>query len=72
MYLDRLMNQGSVPVLEQLLNLPTAVNACLARTSSMPRHPNYVQKDLSLEQFQLVLRRKVEQEQFRRPGQRPL
>ena len=54
-YLDRLLNQGNVPVLEQLLSSPMPARACSARTSPMPRRPDFVQKDMSVEQFQEVL-----------------
>lgn len=68
MYLDRLLNQGSVPVLEQFAQFTEARQNLLGEDVANVSTPDYVQKDLSLEQFQQVLLKKVEQQNSAPPG----
>jgi flagellar basal-body rod protein FlgB len=68
MYLDRLMNQGAVPVLEQFAQFTDTRQSVLGEDIANVDTPNYVQKDMSLEQFQQVLRQRVEQEDSAAPG----
>ena len=60
-YLDRLLNQGSVPVLEQFARFTDARQSLLGEDIANASTPNFIQKDLSLEQFQKILRQKVQQ-----------
>ena len=68
MYLDRLMNQGAVPVLEQFAQFTDVRQNVLGEDIANVSTPNYVQKDLSLEQFQQVLRERVAKEDSSAPG----
>lgn len=68
MYLDRLMNQGAVPVLEQFAQFTDARQNVLGEDIANVSTPNYVQKDMSLDQFQQVLEKRVEQENSAAPG----
>jgi len=68
MFLDRMLNQGSEPVLEQWLQFTDSRQRLLAEDVVNASTPNYVQKDLSLEQFQDVLAKKVEQQDVSAPG----
>ncbi len=68
MYLDRLMNQGAVPVLEQFAQFTDDRQNVLGEDIANVDTPNYVQKDMSLEQFQQVLSQRVEKENSAAPG----
>jgi flagellar basal-body rod protein FlgB len=68
MYLDRLMNQGAVPVLEQFAQFTDARQNVLGEDIANVDTPNYVQKDMSLDQFQQVLSERVQQENSAAPG----
>jgi flagellar basal-body rod protein FlgB len=68
MYLDRLMNQGSVPVLEQFAQFTDVRQNVLGEDIANVSTPDYVQKDLSLEKFQEVLRKKVDKADSAAPG----
>lgn len=59
MFLDRLLNDGSTPLLEQWLQFSEARQRLLAEDVANASTPNYVQKDLSPEQFQAMLRAKL-------------
>ncbi|MGD1278091.1 MAG: hypothetical protein ABR964_12835 [Tepidisphaeraceae bacterium] len=63
MFLDRLLNDGSSPLLEQWLQFTEARQRFLAEDVANASTPNYVQKDLSLEQFQAMLRAKLKSAQ---------
>jgi flagellar basal-body rod protein FlgB len=68
MFVDRLLNQGSAPVLEQLLQFTDARSRVLGEDIVNASTPNYVQKDLSLKRFETMLEKKVEQQQTAAPG----
>jgi len=68
MFLDRMLNQGSEPVLEQWLQFTDVRQRLLAEDVVNASTPNYVQKDLSLDQFQSMLSQKVEQQDSAPPG----
>jgi flagellar basal-body rod protein FlgB len=68
MYLDRLLNQGSSPVLERWLQFTDARQRMLGENIVNATTPNYVQKDISLEKFQSMLSDKVEEQQDAAPG----
>jgi flagellar basal-body rod protein FlgB len=68
MYIDRLLNQGSEPVLEKWLDFTDARQRLLGEDIVNASTPGYVQKDLSLDQFQLLLRKKVKLQQSAAPG----
>jgi len=68
MFLDRLLNQGSMPVLEQMLQFTDARQSLLAEDVANVSTPDYVQKDLSLDQFQEILQKKVQEQESAAPG----
>jgi flagellar basal-body rod protein FlgB len=69
MFVDRLLNQGSEPVLEQTLQFTEARQRLLAEDVANSSTPNYVQKDLSLDGFQKVLLDKIEEQGSEVPGE---
>jgi flagellar basal-body rod protein FlgB len=68
MFIDRLLNQGSEPVLEQTLQFTEARQQLLAENVANVSTPDYVQKDLSLDQFQQILLNKVQDQESSAPG----
>jgi flagellar basal-body rod protein FlgB len=68
MFLDHLLNQGSSPILEQWLQFTDSRQRLLAEDIVNASTPNYVQKDLSLDQFQNLIRQKIEQQDSSAPG----
>ena len=72
MYLDRLMNQGSVPVLEQFAQFTDDRQNLLGEDIANVSTPNYVQKDLSLENSSRSCAERSRQENSAAPGQRSL
>src|SRR4051794_38406877 len=68
MFIDRLLNQGPSPVLEQQLRFTEARQQLIADNIANVSTPNYRQKDLSVERFQKMLRERVERQQSAAPG----
>jgi flagellar basal-body rod protein FlgB len=62
MFLDRFLNQGSTPVLEKWLQFTEARQKLLAEDVVNISTPDFVQKDLSVDQFQSLLLKKVDQQ----------
>jgi flagellar basal-body rod protein FlgB len=60
MFIDRLLNQGNAPLLEQMLRFTAARHRLIAENVVNVDTPNYVQRDLSLEKFQALMRERVE------------
>jgi flagellar basal-body rod protein FlgB len=59
MFIDRMMNQGAAPVIEEVLKFTSARQRLLAEDVANISTPNYVQKDMSPAQFQKLLREKI-------------
>ena len=59
MFIDRLLNQGSGPVLEQMLRFTAARHRLIAENVVNISTPGYRQRDLSLERFQNALAERV-------------
>ena len=59
MFVERLLNQGNAPLLEQMLKFTAARHKLIAENVVNISTPNYQQKDLSLEKFQEMLRDRV-------------
>jgi flagellar basal-body rod protein FlgB len=68
MYLDRLLNQGNEPVLEKWLEFTDARQRLLSEDVANADTPGFVQKDLSVDQFQVLLTKKVKEQQSAAPG----
>ena len=61
MFIDRLLDQGNAPLLEQMLRFTAARHRLIAENVVNVDTPEYRQKDLSPERFQALLRSRVEQ-----------
>lgn len=68
MYLDRLLNQGNEPVLEKWLEFTDARQRLLGEDVANSDTPGFIQKDLSLDQFQTLLAKKVKEQDTAPPG----
>src|SRR5437764_9834956 len=68
MFIDRLLNQGPNPVLEQQLRFTEARQQLIADNIANVSTPNYRQKDLSVDRFQKMLRERVDRQQAAGPG----
>ena len=67
-FLQRLMNQGNAPVLEQMLRFTAARHRMIAENVVNVSTPNYRQKDLSLEKFQHLMSERVRERDQAPPG----
>jgi flagellar basal-body rod protein FlgB len=68
MFIDRLLNDGNAPLLEQMLRFTDARHRLLAEDVVNANTPGYRNKDLSTEQFQALLRERVAQRESSPPG----
>lgn len=56
MFIDRLLNQGSAPLVERMMRFTAARHELLAENIANASTPGYQQKDLSVPAFQKALR----------------
>jgi flagellar basal-body rod protein FlgB len=68
MFLQRLFNQGSAPLLEQVLSFTAARQRLIAENIANIDTPGFRQKDLSVERFQQMLRDRLAQREAAAPG----
>jgi flagellar basal-body rod protein FlgB len=68
MFIDRLLNEGNAPLLEQTLRFTAARHRLLTENVANVDTPNYRQKDLSVEKFQSLLRQRVDERDSSPPG----
>jgi flagellar basal-body rod protein FlgB len=68
MFIERLLNQGNAPLLEQMLKFTSARHKLIADNVVNVTTPNYRQKDLSLDKFQGMLRDRVRVKDDAPPG----
>jgi flagellar basal-body rod protein FlgB len=68
MFVERLLDQGNAPLLEQMLRFTAARHRLIAENVVNVDTPDYRQKDLSPEKFQALLRSRVEQRHEAGPG----
>ena len=68
MFIERLLNQGNAPLLEQTLRFTAARQSLIAENVVNVDTPNYRQKDLSVEKFHAMMRRRVEDRREDGPG----
>ena len=59
MFIQRLLNQGNAPLLEQVVKFTAARHRLIAENVVNVSTPDYRQKDLSVEKFQGMLRQRV-------------
>ena len=68
MFIDKLLNQGPSPMLEQMLRFTEARQDLLADNIANVDTPNYRQKDLSTEKFQQMLAERAKSAESAAPG----
>ena len=68
MFIDKLLNQDNMPLLEQALRFSAARQQLIAENVSNVDTPGYVQKDLSPEKFQEMLQQRVDERRSAPPG----
>ena len=68
MFIDRLFNSSSAPLLEKTLEFTSARHEVLAEDIANVDTPNYKMKDLSLNKFQAMLRKRAEVQESSAPG----
>ena len=68
MFIERLLDQGNAPLLEQTLRFTAARQSLIAENVVNVDTPGYRQKDLSVEKFQAMLRDRVDARRAAAPG----
>jgi flagellar basal-body rod protein FlgB len=68
MFIERLLNQGNAPLLEQVLKFSAARHKLIAENIVNISTPNYRQKDLSVDKFQAMLQERAEVKASAAPG----
>ena len=68
MFIERLLNQGNAPLLEQLVRFTEVRHRLLMENVANVSTPGYRQKDLSPEKFEAALQERVEQRDGAPPG----
>jgi flagellar basal-body rod protein FlgB len=68
MFINRLLNQGNAPLLEQMVRFAQTRHRLLAENVVNITTPNYRQKDLSPEKFQAMLQERLVDRNASTPG----
>ena len=68
MFIERLINQGNAPLLEQTVRFHAARHKLLAENIANASTPGYRQKDLSVDTFRQMLRDRVDSKRVAPPG----
>jgi flagellar basal-body rod protein FlgB len=68
MFVDRMLNQGPSPVLEQMLQFTDSRAELLGEDVVNASTPGYIQKDMSVGEFQKALAAKVDEAETAGPG----
>lgn len=68
MFIHRLLNQGNMPLIEQAVRFSAARQKLLAENVANISTPGYIQKDLSVQKFQQMLRQRIEARRSAPPG----
>ena len=68
MFIERLLNQGNAPLLEQVVRFSAARQKLILENAANIGNPNYLQKDLSLDRFQQMLQERVDARRGAPPG----
>jgi flagellar basal-body rod protein FlgB len=68
MFIERLLNSGNAPVLEASMRFAAARHRLIQENVANVDTPGYLQKDLSVDKFQAMLRDRVEQRRAHAPG----
>ena len=68
MFINRLLNQGPTPLLEQMVNFTEKRARLLGDDIVNLSTPNYQQQDLSIDKFHALLTKSVEKREHAEPG----
>ena len=68
MFIDRLVNDGAEPLLEQTLRFTSARHKLIAQNVVNISTPGYKQRDLSVDKFQQLLAERADQASVSAPG----
>ena len=68
MFIERLINQGNAPLLEQTVRFHAARHRLLAENVANTSTPGYRTKDLSVDKFRQMLRDRVDAKRVAPPG----
>ena len=68
MFIDRLLNQGNAPLLEQTLRFTEARQRLMVENSANMDTPGYQMKDLDVGKFQQMLAERADERDHRPPG----
>lgn len=68
MFIERLLNQGNAPILQQAVRFAATRHKLLAENIANASTPGYRQKDLSVDRFRDMLRQRVAMRQGAPPG----
>ena len=68
MFIDRLLNQGNAPLLEQMLRFTEARHRLIMENGANLDTPGYQTKDLDVAKFQSMLADRVEERNNAAPG----
>jgi flagellar basal-body rod protein FlgB len=68
MFIERLLNQGNTPLVEQAVRFSAARQKLLTEDVANVDTPDYAQKDFSVDKFREMLRDRVEQRDSSAPG----
>src|SRR5256885_16269361 len=68
MFIQRLLDQGNAPLLEQMLRFTAARHRLIAQNVVNVDTPGYKQQDLSLEKFQGMLSDRLDRREASSPG----
>ena len=68
MFIERLLNQGNAPLLQQMARFTELRHRLLMENIANASTPGYRQKDLSVEKFQSALRERLETRDAAPPG----
>ncbi|HVT89467.1 MAG TPA: hypothetical protein VHD56_11485 [Tepidisphaeraceae bacterium] len=69
MFIERLLNQGSMPLIEQAVRFSAARQKLLAEDVANVDTPGFAQKDLSVDQFQKRLQERIQARNEGPPGE---
>jgi len=67
-FIERLLNQGNAPLIEQAVRFSAARHKLLAENIANVSTPGYRQKDLSVDNFRAMLRSRVAERNSAPPG----
>ena len=67
-FIERLLNQGNAPVIEQAVRFSAMRHKVLAENIANVSTPGYRQKDMSVDKFRVLLRKRLDERDHAPPG----